>query len=78
MMPLIECVSTITHDIASTGLTTSEATNAVLTKLATKYVWFADDSAGGGTIPNLEKWWSNLKDSGPSFGYSQSNRPKST
>ncbi len=32
-------------------------------------MWYADDSAAGGSIGNLKKWWDELCESGPLFGY---------
>ena len=34
-----------------------------------KQIWFADDSAAGGTLNSIEKWWTDLKTLGPAFGY---------
>ena len=34
-----------------------------------KQVWFADDSAGAGTLEKLLVWWEKLTEIGPSFGY---------
>ena len=30
-----------------------------------KQCWYADDSAGGGDIPSLKRWWDLLQDLGP-------------
>ena len=32
-------------------------------------VWFADDSACGGSIEGVQKWWDKLKEDGPKYGY---------
>ena len=34
-----------------------------------KQVWYADDSAAGGKLDQLMKWWKDLKDQGPMYGY---------
>ena len=34
-----------------------------------KQVWFADDSAGAGTLDDLKIWWDHLKNCGPAYGY---------
>ena len=34
-----------------------------------KQVWYADDSASGGKIVELKKWWDELTVTGPKFGY---------
>ncbi len=31
--------------------------------------WFADDAAAGGTLNDIQKWWSILCETGPLFGY---------
>ena len=58
------CMPLITH------LSNSEPEDdAASTIPPAKQVWFADDSAAGGNIVSLKKWWDDLKDMGPSFGY---------
>ena len=71
MMPLMESISIITEQTDPIQCSTLQQPIAgkLLTKLPIKHVWFADDSAGGGTIENLEKWWNNMKSRGPFFGY---------
>ena len=32
-------------------------------------IWYADDSAAGGKIPQLCKWWDEIVEQGPAFGY---------
>ena len=32
-------------------------------------VWYADDSAAGGGIEKLRKWWDTLLEMGPDYGY---------
>ena len=32
-------------------------------------VWFADDSACGGSLLGVKKWWEHLKTTGPRYGY---------
>ena len=32
-------------------------------------IWFADDSGAGGVLPELRKWWDELNDIDPSYGY---------
>ena len=34
-----------------------------------KQVWYADDSAGVGKIPDLRTWWDKLATEGPGYGY---------
>ena len=34
-----------------------------------RQMWFADDSAGGGTLDALKMWWNHLSDNGPAYGY---------
>jgi hypothetical protein len=34
-----------------------------------KQVWYADDSAGGGSLDAIQAWWEQLKNLGPRFGY---------
>ena len=34
-----------------------------------KQVWFADDSAGAGSLDSLKTWWNHLKEKGSSYGY---------
>ena len=34
-----------------------------------KQVWFADDSTGAGELETIKRWWENLKEEGPAFGY---------
>ena len=34
-----------------------------------KQVWFADDTAGAGTLDELKKWWDHLNNCGPAYGY---------
>ena len=34
-----------------------------------EHIWYADDSAAGGTIDRLRNWWDKLWKLGPSFGY---------
>jgi hypothetical protein len=40
-----------------------------LDSINTQQVWYADDSASGGDIVQLKKWWDKLCDLGPKFGY---------
>ena len=37
-------------------------------------IWYADDSAAGGKLEEMRKWWDNLCIKGPLFGYN----PKSS
>ena len=32
-------------------------------------VWYADDSAGGGKLGNVHRWWTLLNNVGPKYGY---------
>ena len=32
-------------------------------------LWFADDASAGGSLTNLQTWWSKLTEAGPSYGY---------
>ena len=32
-------------------------------------IWYADDSAAGGKLEEMRKWWDNLCFKGPLFGY---------
>jgi hypothetical protein len=34
-----------------------------------RQVWFADDSASGGKLSGLKKWWDDLNQYGPAYGY---------
>ena len=34
-----------------------------------RQVWFADDSAGGGKLTSLKRWWDHLNLYGPAYGY---------
>ena len=34
-----------------------------------KSVWYADDSACGGKLEDIRKWWDALKETGPNIGY---------
>ena len=34
-----------------------------------KQVWYADDSASGGKILEMRKWWDELTTTGPKYGY---------
>ena len=34
-----------------------------------KQVWYADDSASAGKLNEMRKWWDELNDSGPKYGY---------
>ena len=34
-----------------------------------KYTWYADDASAGGSITDLWRWWSGLKQHGPGYGY---------
>ena len=34
-----------------------------------KQVWYADDSAAGGGLANLRKWWDALEEFDPHYGY---------
>ena len=34
-----------------------------------KQVWYADDSAGGGSLDAIQAWWEQLQYLGPRFGY---------
>ena len=34
-----------------------------------KQVWYADDSASGGKIVEIKKWWDEMNSSGPKYGY---------
>ena len=34
-----------------------------------KQSWYADDAAAGGSLSQLRKWWDNLNEAGPQFGY---------
>ena len=63
-MPLISSVCNIPNKSNS-----HTAANVPLPKLNTKQIWFADDSAAGGKIQDLQKWWQNMQDQGPAFGY---------
>ena len=41
-----------------------------LDSIKTQQVWYADDSAaGGGDLEDLKRWWDELCDLGPRFGY---------
>jgi hypothetical protein len=40
-----------------------------LGKLGLKQVWYADDSAAGGSLEKLKSWWNELCSLGPKFGY---------
>ena len=33
-------------------------------------VWYKDDSAGGGKVAKLHKWWNTILEMGPDYGYS--------
>ena len=39
-------------------------------------VWFAYDSACGGSIEGVQKWWYKLKEDGPKYGYFPKNHQK--
>ena len=32
-------------------------------------IWFADDSAAGGSVHALKQWWTSLNEWGPCYGY---------
>ena len=32
-------------------------------------IWYADDSAAGGSLLHLRKWWDKIEERGPAFGY---------
>ena len=34
-----------------------------------KQVWYADDSAGAGKLNEMKKWWDELNQTGPKYGY---------
>ena len=34
-----------------------------------KQVWYADDSAAGGKLTQIVKWWNDLQQQGPIYGY---------
>ena len=34
-----------------------------------KQVWYADDSAAGSTVENIKRWWDELVEFGPLYGY---------
>ena len=34
-----------------------------------RQVWFADDSASGGKLTSLKRWWDHLNLYGPAYGY---------
>ena len=53
------------YSIGISGLIISLNANARDTLQA----WFADDSAGAGTIEAVKVWWDHLNEVGPSFGY---------
>ena len=40
-----------------------------LDSIKTQQVWYADDSAAGGDLEDLKRWWDELCDLGPRFGY---------
>ena len=42
--------------------------NAIATENTTQS-WFADDSACGGQLQILRKWWDRLRSTGPAYGY---------
>ena len=37
--------------------------------LASHQLWYADDSAAGGKLSNLKRWWEKLCEIGPQYGY---------
>ena len=50
------------------ALATVPLINAIATENTT-YSWFADDSACGGKLQRLCKWWDRLRSTGPAYGY---------
>ena len=34
-----------------------------------KQFWYADDANGGGTLNNIRRWWDQLNQKGPGYGY---------
>ena len=34
-----------------------------------RQIWYADDATAAGTLEDLKKWWDNLSNIGPAFGY---------
>ena len=42
---------------------------SVVDKQICKQVWYADDSASGGKIMEIRKWWQELTVTGPKYGY---------
>ena len=42
---------------------------SVVDKQICKQVWYADDSASGGKIMEIRKWWHELTQTGPKYGY---------
>ena len=32
-------------------------------------IWFADDSAAGGNVNDLQSWWNRIVKKSPAFGY---------
>ena len=34
-----------------------------------KQIWFTDDAAAGGSVPQLKEWWDKLLELGPAYGY---------
>ena len=72
-----------THILSEKGVTQGD--NLAITKYAigtrnlisslneanqdVRQVWFADDSAGGGKLTSLKRWWDHLNLYGPAYGY---------
>ena len=41
----------------------------VVDKSLCRQVWYADDSTAGGKLSEMKKWWKELCQSGPKYGY---------
>ena len=40
-----------------------------LKEAGSRQVWYADDATGAGTLEQVNRWWTQLNEQGPAFGY---------
>ena len=51
------------------ALATIPLISELSTQSSARQVWYADDSAAIGKLPDIQKWWDSLMERGPSYGY---------
>ena len=66
------CVQGVVDAMDMYGVATKPLVEKLSTVVSTdlcKQVWYADDSSAGGKLLEIKKWWTELCNTGPKYGY---------